>query len=56
MTMIQVYTMKPSSRVDSVQLKQQENMVLRGQKEMAACIGGKQPGVAQRRLKLFSQR
>jgi hypothetical protein len=41
--MNQVYTMKPSSRVDGVLLKQQEIQVLRGQKEMAACAGGKQP-------------
>src|SRR5438874_8865544 len=36
-SMDQVYTMKPSSRVDGVPLKQQESLVLRGQKEMAAC-------------------
>jgi hypothetical protein len=30
--MNQVYTMKPSSRVDGVPLKQQENLVLQGDK------------------------
>jgi hypothetical protein len=49
--MNQVYTMKPSSRVDGVPLKQQEIHVLRGQKEMPACASGKQPGMGQRRQK-----
>jgi hypothetical protein len=32
-TMNQVYTMKPSSRVDGVLLKQQESMVLRDKRK-----------------------
>jgi hypothetical protein len=48
-TMNQVYTMKPSSRVDDVLLKQEESMVPQGKRKWLPAADGKQPEVAQRR-------
>src|SRR5437868_12757130 len=54
-SMNQVYTMKPSSRVDGVPLKQQESLVLRGQKEWLPAQS-KQPAGGPKAVKAASRR